>query len=237
MCHGREAARLERWALPHYPVWEATNLRYNTPAFRTQQLTALLRGIALVRPMWRRWALYSCCPLLFTMPALPADQTMFDFSRPDTLANWQVVNDEVMGGVSSSRFVADGDAAVFSGTVSLENNGGFASVRSSPGRWTLAGCQALIIRARGDGRRYKLTVRTSTDPAAPLYQAAFTTATGVWQEFRLPLNSFVPTFRGRTLTREPTLDPGRIASVGLLISDKQAGPFRLEVAWIRAGGS
>ncbi|MBK9140732.1 MAG: CIA30 family protein [Verrucomicrobia bacterium] len=228
---------MKRWALPHYPVLEVTNLGYVARVFRTRPLTTLLWGIALTRPIWRRLALFSCCPLLFTMPALPADQTIFDFSRPGPLANWQVVNDDVMGGVSSSRFLAEGDVAVFSGTVSLENNGGFASVRSSPGRWDLVGCQALVVRARGDGRRYKLTVRASTDPAAPLYQAAFTTTAGVWQEFRLPLESFVPTFRGRTLAGEPPLDPRRIVSVGLLISDKQAGPFRLEVAWIGAGGS
>jgi len=32
----------------------------------------------------------------------------------------------------------------------------------------------------------------------------------------------------------PPLDPGKVTSVGLLISEKQGGPFQLEVAWIKA---
>ena len=48
------------------------------------------------------------------------------------------------------------------------------------------------------------------------------------------MNDFVPTFRGRVLSGEPLLDPAKVTSVGFLISDKQAGPFQLEVAWIKA---
>jgi NADH dehydrogenase [ubiquinone] 1 alpha subcomplex assembly factor 1 len=36
------------------------------------------------------------------------------------------------------------------------------------------------------------------------------------------------------LSGEPPLDPTKVTSVGFLISDKQEGPFQLEVAWIKA---
>jgi hypothetical protein len=49
----------------------------------------------------------------------------------------------------------------------------------------------------------------------------------------LPFKQFIPTFRGRVLSGEPPLDPTKVTSVGFLISDNQAGPFQLEVAWIK----
>jgi hypothetical protein len=121
--------------------------------------------------------------------------------------------------------------------VSLENNGGFASVRSLPAKHELAGGDAFVIRVRGDGRRYKFTARTDRSFDSAIYQLAFATKKGEWVEHRLPLREFVATFRGRVLPGEPPLDAARIASVGFLISEKQAGPFRLEIAWIKGEGS
>lgn len=163
-----------------------------------------------------------------------ADKTLFDFPTAADTGVWQVVNDEVMGGVSTSSFRLTPGMAVFQGEVSLEKNGGFASVRSLPARHDLAGCEAFLIRARGDGRRYKFTVRSDQSFDGTIYQNVFPTKKGEWEEHRLPLKGFVPTFRGRTLPGASSLDPTEVMSVGFLISDKQDGPFRLEIAWIKA---
>ena len=179
-----------------------------------------------------------CACLAITMNADAASEKMlFDFQAATNSAAWQVVNDDVMGGVSMSQFqILTNGGAIFSGVVSLENNGGFASVRSSAVRENLSGTDAFVLRVRGDGRRYKFTVRTESGFDAPNYQAEFTTKRGEWEEHRLPFKDFVPTFRGRVLTDVPPLNPSKIASVGVLISDKQAGPFRLEMGWIKATG-
>ena len=180
--------------------------------------------------------LWTC--LAITMNADSNSETIiFDFQTATNSPAWQVVNDDVMGGVSTSQFqLLTNGGASFSGVVSLENNGGFASVRSSPVRENLNGCDAFVLRVRGDGRRYKFTVRTESGFDAPNYQAEFTTKRGAWEEHRLSFKDFVPTFRGRVLTDVPPLDPAKVTSVGLLISDKQAGPFRLEMSWIKATG-
>ena len=165
------------------------------------------------------------------------EKILFNFQTATNSPAWQVVNDDVMGGVSTSQFqVLTNGGAVFSGVVSLENNGGFASVRSAPVRENLNGCDAFVFRVRGDGRRYKFTVRTESGFNAPNYQAEFTTKRGEWEEHRLAFKDFVPTFRGRVLTDVPPLNPANIASVGFLISDQQAGPFRLEMNWVKATG-
>lgn len=170
------------------------------------------------------------------MDAGNASETiLLDFQTATRSSAWKIVNDDVMGGMSTSRFqpLTNG-GALFSGVVSLENNGGFASVRCSPVRENLDGCAAFVLRVRGDGKRYQLTVRTETSFDAPVYHASFTTTRDVWEEHRLALNDFVPMFRGRLLTNVPPINPARIASVGILISERQAGRFHLEISWIKA---
>ncbi len=179
--------------------------------------------------------------LALTSPAntMKADtatnKTLFGFQASNHPPAWEVVNDDVMGGVSTSQFqVLTNGCTVFSGMVRLENNGGFASVRSAPLRENLTDLTAFVLRVRGDGRSYKFSVRTGAGFDTPLYQLAFTTKRGEWEEHRLPFKDFVPTFRGRILTDVPPLNPAKVTSVGFLISDKQEGPFKLEVAWIKA---
>ena len=183
----------------------------------------------------RHLAALVCACLAITMNADAASEKMiFDFQAAINSTKWQVVNDDVMGGVSTSQFqLLTNGGAIFSGVVSLENNGGFASVRSTPVRENLNGTDAFVLRVRGDGRRYKFTVRTEAGFNALNYQAEFTTKRGEWEEHRLAFKDFMPTFRGRVLTDVPPLIPSKITSVGLLISDKKAGPFRLEMSWIR----
>jgi NADH dehydrogenase [ubiquinone] 1 alpha subcomplex assembly factor 1 len=162
-----------------------------------------------------------------------AEETLFDFSTATNAPGWQIVDDDVMGGLSRSSFSVTNGVAMYYGEVSLDNNGGFASVRSSPARQNLTGFEAFVARVRGDGKRYKLTLRNEAGSDTPIYQCTFTTKRGEWQEHRLPFKDFVPTFHGRILTNVPALDPARVVSVGFLISDKQEGPFKLELAWIK----
>ena len=184
----------------------------------------------------RRVAALGLTGLAITMNTHAAsERTLFDFQAPTNSPAWQIVNDDVMGGVSTSRFqILTNGGGVFSGVVSLENNGGFASVRSSPTRHDLTGCGCFVIRLRGDGHRYKFTARMETGFDAPLYQCAFETKRGEWEDHRLAFKDFVPTFRGRILPDVPPLNPAKVASVGLLIADKQDGAFRLEMSWIKA---
>ena len=139
-----------------------------------------------------------------------------------------------MGGRSTSSFVLSDGIGVFQGEVSLENHGGFASVRSQPARHDLAGCDTFVLRVRGDGHRYKFTARMDWHFDGPIHQCEFTPKQGDWEEHTLPFDRFIATFRGRALPGEPPLVPGMVTSVGLLISNKQSGPFRLEIAWIKA---
>jgi NADH dehydrogenase [ubiquinone] 1 alpha subcomplex assembly factor 1 len=159
---------------------------------------------------------------------------LVDFSSPQALTAWAVVNDVVMGGVSRSHLEPCAGGAAFTGVVSLDRGGGFASARTRPDSWSTAGARAFVLRARGDGKRYKLTVRTDDGFDGVQYQTGFTAHRDEWEDVTLPVEAFVPTFRGRRVPGAPPLDPARIRAFGLLISDGQAGPFRLELATLSA---
>jgi len=154
--------------------------------------------------------------------------------RDDRFHDWRVLNDSVMGGVSRSTFCFTvGGTGVFEGTVSLENNGGFASVRLPVIPLDLSAHTGLCIRHRGDGHRYRLRLHDNPRTDSIAYQADFRSHAD-WRETHLLFETFRPTFRGRVPTPAPALDTGNIQQFGLMIADGQAGPFHLEVAHIHA---
>jgi len=159
---------------------------------------------------------------------------IFDFSDPETTDLFHPIGDVVMGGVSSGMLTQEGDHAVFSGKVSLENFGGFASVRSFPGRYDLGGYEGLELEVKGDGKNYKLNATTDLRFDSVVYQARFAPEAKRWSQVKIPFSDFIPTFRGDPVSGEPPLDPSRIATFGFLISDRQEGEFRMEIRKIRA---
>ena len=152
-----------------------------------------------------------------------------------TCLRWMNVDDVVMGGVSDSAMQLSLDGtAVFAGNLSLENSGGFASVRTVLAHRNYAEFDGFRLRVKGDGKRYSFRARNDDRFDGIVYRFDFDTVPGEWQEIDLPFAGFVPSFRGRTLADVPPLDSANIAQIGFLISNRQAGDFRLEVGWIEA---
>jgi len=158
---------------------------------------------------------------------------LFDFARPEDRLLFAPIDDAVMGGRSRSRLEAAPGGAAFQGEVSLQDGGGFASIRSAPRPVDLSGRTGLALGARGDGHRYKLGIRTDAAFDGVTWQAGFAPPALVWTEVRLPFSAFEARFRGRAAGAGPP-DLRRVTTVGLLVADRQEGPFRLEVAWIAA---
>ena len=179
--------------------------------------------------------------LSLVTPALADDggRMLFDFARPDAAQAWQPVNDGVMGGVSDGRFkITDQGTMEFFGTLSLENNGGFASVRSRRSDLGLKPDDTLLIRLRGDGREYLLNLYVPTLQIAYSYRAAIPTKAGEWTEVTIPLKDCYATSFGEKVPDAGPVDAAKVNSIGFMLSDKKAGPFKLEVAWVKVvGGS
>ena len=166
---------------------------------------------------------------LMQTPATSAEDLNNDVQR------WMIVNDSVMGGVSDSNLIMLKEEGVFRfiGSVSLENNGGFASVRAVFPRNYFNRSKHVCIRVRGDGKRYQIRLRGGRQFDGIAFAKSFDTDAGEWQDYKFKIDEFVPTFRGRTLSNIRDIRPDEIRQVTFMIADKQTGDFQLDFSSIR----
>jgi hypothetical protein len=149
--------------------------------------------------------------------------------------HWHPLGDRIMGGQSDGELLChDEGIGLFHGTVRLDNGGGFASVKADlPEPVDASQFSGIELLALGDGRTYKIGLRNSPDRRSIVYQHAFTPDTDEWGRIRLPFSDFIPTWRGKTLSDVDPLDASQIASVGLFVSERQAGEFKLKMKdWV-----
>ncbi len=161
-------------------------------------------------------------------------QPLFDFTGADAAKEWQTVNDGVMGGISEGKFkIIDKKTLEFFGTLSLKNNGGFASVRTKAKKLGLEKGDTLFAKVRGDGREYSLNLYLNQPLIAFSYRATVQTKKDEWIEVKVPLDMFEATSFGRVVKDAGAVDPKEINAVGFMLGDKKAGPFKMEVEWIK----
>ena len=157
---------------------------------------------------------------------------LFNFADGDL--RWYTVDDNVMGGVSSSSVsLVEPSQLSFSGNMSLDNNGGFSSVRSDLAATNLSDFDGVLLRVLGDGKTYRLRIRAEETGAGISYNSTFKTTADNWEIFYLPFADMVPTYRGFVMD-VGQLDTTAIRSFGFMLTDKQPGEFELQVDWMRA---
>jgi hypothetical protein len=151
--------------------------------------------------------------------------TLFDFTKESDIVNWKIVDDGVMGGLSSSTFFVDkAGNGIFKGSVSLENNGGFCSVRYFFKPISLKNQKTFSIRLKGDGKKYQFRVKSKvSDYYSYIYE--FQT-TSEWQTVEIPITEMYASFRGRTLNL-PNYDGASLEEIAFLIGNKQNENFQL----------
>ena len=165
---------------------------------------------------------YLICILIFVNMN---PEPIFNFNKSANVEPWRIVNDVVMGGRSSSNFdlTAEGHGR-FSGTVSLENNGGFCSVRYDFPPISVNQDNHLVFKIKGDGKDYQMRVKDKTGRYYS-YIKPFKTS-GQWETVKIKLNDMYPSFRGRTLDA-PNFDHDQIEEIVILIGNKKSEQFEL----------
>ena len=183
----------------------------------------------------RAWICTLALVALFTnSPLSAAEKNLASFETEDSLNSWTSVNDGVMGGVSKGGFKrTEQGTLLFTGDLSLENRGGFASIRMKPSALGLDGMSALVVKAKGDGRTYWVDLRLNDQMSASSYRAYLPTTAGEWQETRIPFADFKLQAFGRDLPLKP-INPAKVESIGFTLADKKAGPFSLEIEVVKA---
>ena len=150
---------------------------------------------------------------------------LFDFSRESNIQNWKVVNDGVMGGLSKGDFsLNDEGHALFTGHVSLENNGGFSSVRYNLESKSVKGFKKIKLRLKGDGKQYQIRVKTR---ASDYYSyIAYIKTNGKWQTLQIPFSAMTPSFRGQKVDL-PNYPGQYLEQFAILIGNKKKEDFQL----------
>jgi NADH dehydrogenase [ubiquinone] 1 alpha subcomplex assembly factor 1 len=183
----------------------------------------------------KRYNILRWFPDNLTPPGMYREQRIVcDFTTPPVL-RWTSVDDVVMGGVSDSLMqVSEHGTGLFAGHLSLENNGGFASVRTSLPDNDYRGLEGFRLRVKGDGHRYSFRIRTDLLFDGVVYRQDFDTVPDRWLDIELPISGFAPSFRGRAVPDAPPVDMSSIYQIGFLISNRQEGEFKLEIDVIAA---
>jgi hypothetical protein len=155
---------------------------------------------------------------------------IYTFTGQTKVNEWRIVNDGVMGGLSkSSLLLTDDGHGQFSGHVSLENSGGFASIQLNKSITVEEENRFIVLRVKGDKKAYEFRLKGEVSQYES-YVHQFTT-TGEWENIKLPLSEFYPQFRGRKLNI-PNFNFKSIEQVSFLIANKQEEDFKLLIDWI-----
>ncbi|OCH02952.1 CIA30 family protein [Aliivibrio fischeri] len=157
---------------------------------------------------------------------------IIDFTNPDEYQRWSAVNDNVMGGISIGQLYYDGKTCRFLGELSLENNGGFSSIKRYIEPLSKE-VNTIEFMFTGDGHTYQLRLTTWKNGERIQYKHDFTTIKGKQQTKTFHLHHFQAVFRGRLLNHAPELVANDIKQVGFLIANKQTSPFALGLTQIQ----
>ena len=171
----------------------------------------------------------------FNIMAEDKDRLVFNFNTPESGKIWVSVNDNVMGGISEGKFKITQDKTLFFyGSLSLANNGGFASIRCLPAQLGLKKNNSIYFQAKGDGREYTMNLYTNKRLTAFSYRQSFQTKNNEWVEISLPLEKFIATSFGKVIPKAEPINPTDIESLGFMLGDKKPGAFQVEFKEIKA---
>ena len=163
----------------------------------------------------------------------PTSKTLDDFDKTQTAGTWKSINDGVMGGLSKGGpKVSKQHNLVFKGDISLENNGGFSSIRTAGKTMDLSAYDGIEIKVKGDGRMYYLTTR-SNGRRMLAYWSPIQPPKDEWVVIRVPFDTFYATYFGKKLPALK-LNTSKVTSIGFMLYDKKAGPFAIEAKYMRA---
>jgi hypothetical protein len=155
---------------------------------------------------------------------------IFKFDKTSNLDSWKVINDVVMGGKSLGKFFLSTDGnGVFEGDVSIENNGGFSSIRLNTNGIKTNSYKTISLRLKGDGSVFQFRIKGSKyERHSYIYN--FQT-TGDYETIEIPLQEMKPSYRGYRLDIS-NFNQEKIEQIGFLKASKKNIPFRLEIEHI-----
>jgi len=153
---------------------------------------------------------------------------IIDVKTAQQVKRWRITNDGVMGGRSKGQLIFEKDHGVFTGNISLDNNGGFSSVfrylEQPP-----SGYELVTIDVQGDGQSYQLRLIVYLNGYRLAFKHDFETIAAQRQKLTFTLSDFKASFRGRIINNAPSMSSQDLKEIGFLMTKKRPGKFNLGV--------
>lgn len=163
-----------------------------------------------------------------------AQQSEIDFGKYKDGKSWEITNDGVMGGLSKGDYRFTDDGVVFDGTVSLENNGGFSSYKSSFAKMDLSSYTKVIIRYRSKEYTIGFTLEMDKRWYVPYYKVSLKPTNWKWVEEEIAFSEFERFNIGRKKDGTPTQEELKsILRIGFITDEKRAATFKIEIDYIK----
>lgn len=153
---------------------------------------------------------------------------MIDFTQMEEATYWQSTNDAVMGGMSQGKLKYKGQSCIFSGNISLENNGGFSSINRLIDKLN-QDLDTVEIDVAGDGLIYQIRVATLVNGYRLAYKHDFETSQGQRKKIKFSLSHFKASFRGNLVEDAPALKSEDIRQVGFLLVNREQRHFSISL--------
>ena len=100
--------------------------------------------------------------------------------------------------------IIEGEHGIFTGDISLDNNGGFSSVYRRVDT-LMSGVKKVSIKIKGDGQPYQVRLIANVDGYRVTYRHKFLTKVDAVEQLYFNLADFTATFRGRVLSNAPAI--------------------------------
>jgi len=171
--------------------------------------------------------------IILIIAILTPTKMLFDFTKDADSSQWYIVDDGVMGGLSQGNFrINDDGNGEYSGRISLDNYGGFSSLRYRCGPTKIDNNTHLVLKVKGDGKSYQIRIKDSVYDRHS-YIFSFDT-TLEWETIKIPINEMYASFRGRKLNM-PEFNAPKFEEVTILFGNKKEETFKLEIDYIALG--
>jgi len=163
--------------------------------------------------------------LLLNPQRIMSQNILYNFNKNSDLKQWRIVNDDVMGGISTSNLEIDKEGnGVFKGIISTANNGGFSSVRYNCDKIFIKNKSNIKLKIKGDKKEYQLRIKADNEEYFS-YIYTFKTS-GNWETITIPLNKMYASFRGRILNM-PNFNNDYFEQITFLVGNKKNEKFKL----------
>ena len=164
-----------------------------------------------------------------------ANESTYEFgSGQNQVNNWVMISDNVMGGVSKSKLEYTENAMILTGDISFKNYGGFASVKTTFGKYDISQFKGVKIKFKSTNQKFAFTLEDKNNWTLPNYKGDFySISSNTWEEKTIYFKDFkqyqIGDATGKKLEDSVLKN---IVRLGIITNEKKEGPFSIEIDYI-----